>query len=242
VKHARLRTPTETTHFRVLGDAALIDAMRAGLPEAWAEFDARFRPLLERYATRIGIPRWEWSVCITEVLDDEALRLIERARQMPQHLSAYLVGAVRNRHLLSKRAALRRDTRYAVAAAADRAVAMSEHSRRSSDPPRVAEERVTQSSAVRKFAELLSARLTAEERQMLAWVGEGVPHRVIAQWLGISREAAKKRVSRLSQRVRRLAAELSSQLPLDVRREIDRMMERTSVAGWVPHSGESDGG
>jgi len=33
---------------RALTDASLIDAMRAGVPEAWAEFDARFRPLLER--------------------------------------------------------------------------------------------------------------------------------------------------------------------------------------------------
>lgn len=243
MKHARQRAHSESHHVRVLGDAALIDAMRDGVTEAWAEFDARFRPLLERYATRVGIPRWEWSACVTEVLDDEALRLIERSRPMPQQLSAYLVRAVHNRHLLLKRAALRREKRYATAAAADApAVAISEHSRRASEPPRVAEEYATQTSAVRQFAELLTSRLTLEERQLLAWIGEGVPHRVIAEWLGINREAAKKRASRLSQRLRLLANEVSAGLPSDVRREIDRLMVRTSRAGWRPHSGESDDG
>src|SRR3954465_12177439 len=93
--------------------------MRASAPEAWTEFDARFRPLLERYASRVGIPRWEWSMCITEVLDDEALRLVECVREMPEHLSAYLVRAVHNRHLQLKRAAVRRHRRYESAAAGD---------------------------------------------------------------------------------------------------------------------------
>src|SRR5207237_4819848 len=116
VKHARVSSTPERSSVRALTDAALVDAMRASVPEAWAEFDARFRPLLERYAARVGIPRWEWSACITEVLDDEALRLAERPGQLPQHLTAYLVRAVRNRFLQLKRAAIRRANRYAQAA------------------------------------------------------------------------------------------------------------------------------
>ena len=176
---------------RALTDTALIDAMRASIPEAWTEFDARFRPLLERYAARIGIPRWEWSVCITEVLDDEALRLIERAGEVPQHLTAYLVRAVRSRFLHLKRAGLRRDRRYAMDGAVG--AVMSEHTRSACDPPRIAEERVNGAGVVARFGLALGARLTTEEQQMLAWVAEGVPHRLIAEWLGINREAAKKR-------------------------------------------------
>ena len=52
------RAPNDRNPVRALSDAALVDAMRASIPEAWTEFDARFRPLLERYAARIGIPRW----------------------------------------------------------------------------------------------------------------------------------------------------------------------------------------
>jgi DNA-directed RNA polymerase specialized sigma24 family protein len=162
---------------------------------------------------------------------------------MPRHLSAYLIGAVRHRHLALKRAALRRDSRYAAAVAVDApAIGISEHSRRASEPPRVAEEYAAPGNAVRQFADLLTSRLTLEERHVLAWVGEGVPHRVIAEWLGITRDAAKKRVSRLTARVRRLATELSAELPPDVRREVDRLMQRTSAAGWRSHSGESDDG
>src|SRR5690242_18116936 len=157
---------------RALTDASLIDAMRAGVPEAWAEFDARFRPLLERYAIRIGIPRWEWSCCITEVLDDEALRLIERSREVPQQMAAYLIRAVRNRHLALKRAAIRRDNRYAGAAAAATSsegsvgTLVSEHTRRACEPPRVSEEQQPATTGVARLAELLSARLSDEERQI----------------------------------------------------------------------------
>jgi DNA-directed RNA polymerase specialized sigma24 family protein len=246
VTHARASNDRDRNAARALSDAALVDAMRASVPEAWSEFDARFRPLLERYAARIGIPRWEWSCCITEVLDDEALRLIERSREMPQQLSAYLIRAVRNRHLVLKRAATRRDTRYASAAAADASPAgsvgplVSEHTRRACEPPRVSEERQTPPSGVTRLAELLSARLSEEERQMLAWVAEGVPQRVIGDWLGINREAAKKRIARLCRRLRGAAAELRGELPPETRREIDRLLYRAGEKRGDSQSGESD--
>jgi DNA-binding CsgD family transcriptional regulator len=232
VTHARASNDRDRNAARALSDVALVDAMRASVPEAWTEFDARFRPLLERYASRIGIPRWEWSCCITEGLDDEALQLIERSREVPQHMAAYLVRAVRNRHLALKRAAMRRDSRYARAAAVAESPEgrlgplVSEHTRRACEPPRVSEERQTPPSGVTRLAQLLSARLSDEERQMLAWVSEGVPQRVIGDWLGINREAAKKRIARLCRRLRGAAAALSAELPPDSRREIDRFLQR----------------
>lgn len=247
MKHVRSSGHSQPAHVRVLSDAALVDAMREGTPEAWDEFDARFRPLLERYASRVGIPRWEWSTCITEVLDDEALRMVERVREMPQHLSAYLVRAVHNRHLALKRAALRRARRYAAAAEGldepERILRLlvSEHTRRACDPPRVAEETISEASAIVRFAQLLSERLTENERQMLAWVAEGVPQRVVAEWLGINHEAAKKRIVRLCRRMRIAAAEMSGALPADVRREVDRLINRASATSHSP-AGESNDG
>ncbi|HEY7234920.1 MAG TPA: LuxR C-terminal-related transcriptional regulator [Gemmatimonadaceae bacterium] len=225
---------------RALTDAALIDIMRAGVPEAWAEFDARFRPLLERYAARVGIPRWDWSVCITEVLDDEALRLIERAGQVPSHLTAYLVRAVRNRFLELKRSTRRRDRRYAMDGVVG--AVMSEHAHRVADPTRIAEEARTASSPAARFGEALGAYLSREEQQMLAWVAEGVPHRLIAEWLGITREAAKKRIARLCRRLRTAAREAAARLPLADRREIDRLMRRATAPPDHSHSGERDDG
>ena len=246
VKESRTWTESRRSRLRALTDAALIDAMRDGVPEAWTEFDARFRPLLERYAARVGIPRWDWSVCITEVLDDEALRLVERGVAPPQHMTAYLVRAVRNRFLELKRATLRRDRRYADAAALQPvaggaiAVLISEHTRRASDTPRVAEERVYGSNAVRRFAQLISASLSDQERQLLAWVSEGVPRRLIAEWLGVTREAAKKRVSRLCHRVRALAVETRERLPAEGGREIDRLLRRASRAPEISPSGDTN--
>jgi hypothetical protein len=44
--------------------------------------------------------------------------------------------------------------------------------------------------------------VTSDELQLLVWRSEGVPYRAIGQWLGINREAAKKRALRLTRRVR----------------------------------------
>jgi len=245
VTHAR--APNDRNPARALSDAALVDAMRASVPEAWTEFDARFRPLLERYAARIGIPRWEWSSCITEVLDDEALRLIERSREVPQQMAGYLIRAVRNRHLALKRAAMRRDDRYADAAAVDDSPEgsvgplVSEHTRRACEPPRVSEEQQTTPSVLTRVAQLLSARLSDEEQQMLAWVAEGVPQRVIAEWLGINREAAKKRIARLCKRLRAAVDVLKAELPPDARHEVDRLLQRAGEERGDSHSGESHG-
>ena len=231
------RAPNDRNPARALSDAALVEAMRVSIPEAWIEFDARFRPLLERYAARIGIPRWEWSSCITEVLDDEALRLIERSREVPQQMAAYLIRAVRNRHLALKRAALRRDNRYA---GADGAL-VSEHTRRAGEAPRVSEEQQSTPTGVTRLGQLLSARLSDEERQMLAWVAEGVPQRVIAEWSGINREAAKKRIARLCRRLRADADALTAELSPEARREVDRLLQRAGNERGDSHSGESHG-
>jgi FixJ family two-component response regulator len=76
---------------------------------------------------------------------------------------------------------------------------------------------------------------------MLAWVAEGVPQRMIAEWLGISREAAKKRIARLCRRLRAAAPDVAALLPSADRREIDRLLRRAS-APMNSHSGASDDG
>ena len=56
---------------------------------------------------------------------------------------------------------------------------------------------------------------------MLAWVGEAVPHRTIADWLGITRDAAKKRIARLCRRLRSLTDDIRQQLSPNERRDFD---------------------
>jgi hypothetical protein len=65
---------------------------------------------------------------------------------------------------------------------------------------------------------------------------------MIAEWLGINREAAKKRIARLCRRLREMAVAVREELPMNARREIDRLMRRTSTEAGNSHSGESDDG
>src|SRR5689334_4145588 len=86
---------------RALDDQALVAAMRDGDDWAFGEFLARFRPALAQYA--VGrIPSELHAECVDEVLEDEALRLVNPRAIMPTQLRAYLIGAVRKRHLALK--------------------------------------------------------------------------------------------------------------------------------------------
>src|SRR5690242_13678888 len=100
---------------RSLTDTELLQSMREYQPAAWREFDARFRLVLEHYAERSRIPDTEWSVCIGEVLSEEAVRLTDRATT-PEHLTGYLIRAVRHRWMRMRRDADARHRLYRYAA------------------------------------------------------------------------------------------------------------------------------
>jgi DNA-directed RNA polymerase specialized sigma24 family protein len=217
-----------------ISDAALILEMRARVPAAWAEYDARYRPLLEAYAERMRIPRWERFACISEVLDDVALYLADRAGDPPASLEGYLVRAVRNRYLKIKRAAIRREQHYSQAVAFDgdaehviRELCSEDALRASAGPG--AESAAHSSYALQQLAALLGAQLSAEEMQMLGWVGAGVPRRQIAEWLGLGYDAARKRIYRVS---RRLYAQLPAMLDgmsAAERAEVGRFLRRIGL-------------
>jgi hypothetical protein len=198
-------------------------------PNACAAFIARFQPALEAYARRTNIPRWEWDVCITELLSDEALRFVTTHTSPPRNILAYLVRAVRNKYLYTKRAASCR-LRNHIAASVERfgehiiPSSCSEYARRMSAgvnaspalPPR----------AVARVVRDVSAIVSAEDRQLLMWVGEGVTRAVIAEWMGISRDACAKRVWRLCRRLRTDIVSRSQRLDASDRAEIERLIRR----------------
>jgi DNA-directed RNA polymerase specialized sigma24 family protein len=221
---------------RALSDAVLVDAMRAGDELAWGEFVDRFRPLLEHFAQRTGIPRWEWDTCIAEVLADEALKLAStRQLALPASLGAYLVRAVRNRHLRLKRAAARRDRHYASASDASAAGSArqivaslcSESAIRASEGP--ASDETGASSGLARLAATLREELSEDELLLLTWRGAGVPHRQAAEWLGITYDAAAKRVARISQRLRAIAQLRAATFPSEEQPELERFFRRVGV-------------
>lgn len=230
-----LAAPAPSTPSRPLhdcSDAALVDALRAHHPTACAEFFARFRPLLERAARRMGIPRWEWPTCVTDVLSDAALWFLRRSDAAPRALGAYLVRAVRHRYIRLKRDAARRAQR-AADLAHDRGgevvvvSACSEFARRASAGP--AEETPSPSAALSRLAHELRATLTAQERTILAWLSDGASHREIAAWLGARYDATTKRIWRLCRRLRTVATDRVARCSDAERHELARFFRRAGV-------------
>lgn len=231
----RRATSPGVRRVRALGDRALIEAMRAGDDFAFGEFLARFRPLLLAYAERRVTPVLV-TECVEDVLEDAAMELADPRATIPNQLRGYLVGAVRRRHLALYRSGARRQRWYEEAARGVRAttdgreamvqslcaestIAASAGSR-SDDAPA--------SAALHELAVAIDRELDDESRLLLAWIGEAVPHRQIAEWLGASHAATSKRIWRLCRRLERAAPEYVAAMPLDARRELERFFRRAA--------------
>jgi hypothetical protein len=207
--------------------------MRRGEPHAWTAFDDGFRPILEAFARQHNIPEWEWPVCITELLADEALRLSRVTTDVPRRLDAYLMRAVRNRYLRTKRAASCRDRNHLAASELRSGECIipttsSEHALRASAGASVLP--AGPSLALQRLARELRAGLRDDERAMLDWVSEGIPRRTIAKWLGLEHDVCAKRIWRLCQRLRADATARSRGYDPSERREIDRFLRRARRA------------
>ena len=228
---------------RALGDAALIAAMRQNDPIAWAEFERRFRPGLDAFCARIRLAEWQRDECITDVLDDAAIKLTRGDIALPGHLSGYLVRAVRNRAFSMMRGTARRERHYHDAATlADgefvvRSVCSEQvlrdasgemlGSTSSSDlSDRGTDAVVDEAVVVRRLARELMSELTDEEQRIVVWVAESVPYREIASWLGSSYDATSKRIWRLLKRLRDAAAARAEQFSDDERNVLRRYFAR----------------
>jgi DNA-directed RNA polymerase specialized sigma24 family protein len=207
---------------RSLGDAALITAMRQGDGVAWVEFERRFRPVLDAYAARIGVPPWERDECVVDVLDDTALKLTDGDAPPPSHLGTYLIVSMRHHVWKQARAAARRDRHYHAAATAANGgmPAAGEHVIRTACSEQTVRESAevwrevdvtpagsceVKATPVERLARELVRELSADEQRILAWMAESVPYRQIAEWTGASYDATSKRIQRLVRRLRAAA-------------------------------------
>jgi hypothetical protein len=218
---------------RALGDVALIAAMRAGDDWAFGEFIARFRPGLAAYA-RGRIPDELIPECVDEVLEDEALALSNEEAVVPTRLSGYLIGAARKRHLALRRGSERRRRWYEEAARSGRCTS---DGRESVVRSVCAESTIAASagagsietaapSAIEQLAVAIEGELDEETRQLLAWIGQAVAHRQIAEWVGKSYDATTKQIWRLCRRLERAAPAHAAGLPREVQHELERFFRR----------------
>jgi DNA-directed RNA polymerase specialized sigma24 family protein len=216
-----------------LGDRALIDAMREGDDWAFGEFLGRFRPVMLAYAQG-RIPDVLIPECVDDVLEDTAIDLADPRATVPSQLRAWLVGAVRRRHLALLRSSTRRRRWYEEAA---RAALCTSDGREAVVPSVCAESTVAASrgldaaearetTAVEQLALLMMRELSDEEQRILSWLGHSVPHRQIAAWLGRSYEATTKQIWRLCRRLARAAPAYAATMPDSVQRELERFFVR----------------
>ena len=212
----------------------LIAALRRNQPGAFREFFERFAPLITALARLHRIPATGVDERVMEFLDDVAMRLWLPTTPVPRSLTAYLAAAFRRRSFnrardVRRRALLRDECAADTGSLAERVVpsAVSESALRTSygpdlDPPAL-------SPALERLALELERGLSPEERRLLAWLGQRVPQREIADWLGISHGAVRVRVTRLRARLRDAAFRYADRLDGEERAELDRFFRRIDV-------------
>lgn len=211
-------------------DATVVAGMRRGWDQAYAEFFDRYTRLLTRLAQRRGLPAGARMELVLEFLDDMALRLGRSVLPVPRDLAGYLATSFRHRMGLHWRHEEQQARRLEgmlsdTGAAAEPAVAesLSEYAVRSTesadrhdsdDESDLDRPRQRQREVREALAQALLEAATEEERTTLGYLAEGLPQRDIAHLLGITPGAARVRIHRLRERLRRTASEYANARPV----------------------------
>lgn len=185
-------------------DHELLQRMRRDDAVAIREFYRRFTPVLWKEARRAHVqPALRDDVAI-DSLSDSAIHLMQATVAIPSNLTGYLVAAFRHRLTNDRRATSRRLAAGAAAVSygSDERVVRevcSEASLRASAGP--AADAPPLSPVLERLSRVIDADITDQERRMLRWVSAAIPQRLIAEWLGITHNAARVRVLRLRDRL-----------------------------------------
>ena len=225
--------------YEAASDAELVRGMRAADAHAFAEFIVRFKDVLLEVAASLRIDRPERQHLVLEVLDDVAMDLVAPKAVLPVSLAGYLVRALRHRVLNARREASRRLV-HETDAMTDMDSGLERTAQTLCSEASIRDARGDQAEAaslpegVRKLAVLLDNALSSDERLMLGWVSNLVPHRTIADWLGIGRSAAMLRIWRLRNRLRETALRFAEEFDDAEQRDVMRFLGRCT--GESPHS------
>jgi RNA polymerase sigma factor (sigma-70 family) len=178
------------------------------------------------------------------VLDDVMLHLMQSTVTPPRNLESYVVVVLRN--------TVRREARLAATRGADNEISLEAarrelrtaaapadaHSDDDPDGEPVDDDRAGE--ALRRLYEPVLSGLTPEQRELLGYMLDHVPARVVAQWLNIEHAAARVRIHRLR---RLLRTRILARLPLmnaPDRAHVERLLRRAGVVLGAPAHAESD--
>lgn len=189
-------------------DQELLQRLRRDEPAAIRQFYRRFTPVLWKEARRAHVQPALREDVANDSLTDSALHLMQPAVTMPSNLTGYLVAAFRHRLANDRRATKRRAAAGEAAASRTGGELVvrelcSEASIRASAGPGA--EAPPLSPVLERLSRVVNAGINDQERQILRWVSASISQRLIAQWLGITHNAARVRVLRLRDRLIDLA-------------------------------------
>ena len=175
-------------------DARLLEGLRRGDAAVVAELYDRYVEVLVGVARQQRVPPSERRELARDVVAEVVMQLLRPGARMPRNLPGFLTTGLRRRVIDRRR-------RQA------RAPEVSLDETRDADVvDRVElEQRAPEAGGVHALARLadhLESHVDDVELHILHWLGERVPQRVIAEWLGMSHGALRMRVARLRDRLR----------------------------------------
>ena len=208
----------------VRDDAELLARLVARDQRAVADLYARWMPPLLQQARSRQCDPAERRELVLDLLADVAMGLMRGTIRPPRSLGGYLVTALRRRLIDRHRRRLVRrdvvpldevrDARLADAAPHDAETAAADEA----------------SVALAALARHLEAHLDETDARMVLWLGERVPQRLIAEWVGMSHGALRTRVSRLREALRQVARPYIATLDGPERAEVARFFRRAAPA------------
>jgi hypothetical protein len=213
-----------------LSDLALVDVMREGDERAFEEFVRRFQLPVLLQARRLRVPAAERREWVSDVLYQAGVALCRRPAPPYGSVLAYLVTACKRKSFADRRSLQARDRREMHCAdelgSGERAVLplCSEATLRAAYGAEWEPESLP--PVLEWLVSLLGEATSEEDRSLLAWVGQRVSYSEIAGWLGITRTAAVKRVTRLRTRLAGATLHFAATLERRDRSELLRFLRR----------------
>lgn len=224
-------------------DRDLVGRIRRGDPAAYQALVARYAPLLVTYGRRMGLRAGEGRELALDVLADVAAELASARRGARVDLACLAGERFRERLFADKserqrRLACARDAQAWVDRERPVGAIPGTCSEGSARAARGADWEPAPSHPVQdRLAVWLDERMDDAERDLLAWVSEHLPQRRMAEWLGVSHAAARKRLSRLRERLARETDAFLERLPDGERRELERVLGRRAAVRAVAERG-----
>ena len=196
----------------------LVAGLRREETDAVREFVRRYMPVAQRMVRLGGVVAGDIESTALTVLDDVLIGLARQVEPRISDLEGYVVIAARN-HINAER---KREEGRRQGNEEQRLGDLPEEELEALAIP----ERIPCSTAVERVYADVIANLSAEERELLAYVMEHVPPRMIGDWMNIEHGTARQRIFRLKRDLRRLITQSAERLPDGDRRQIRAIIAR----------------